>query len=671
MHSFTKHTESSVSRAVADISPQRRPSAMYLRALSQPAVGNLHAGAAIVQRVINVPAILRAQQKALALIARIYLYNQLPLDSRTERLGMLNGIRMVFEALKNADWSDGERTGLEALYGQIGAEEQLIKEAQKQIAAVVEALPASKGYGEGATPDARIRYLRSVQDKITGITSPDVNGTEKGQLVEKHITPAIDALTKEKQRLAQGLGTKKIEVFGDQPLQKLVTEVQIGIAAYNEAARSISTEDSLMQRQSQLNALEGKVHTAVMLAPGNASIRKLLNEIQKLHLKVIGKVATQGDEIATYVQDDKKPLVQAYWQKIVNGTGKILISETDHLPGMVTTKVVAGFRNEALQALARLLRQPTGLTLIGQIMDGGKKTTIVPLTDQNTRHVSTLKGGSKIENMPAIAVPDFSDSADYQEAHRRANYKRLPPMISTGENQAVPGEGIDTFVLMKPGFQDAELYTDKNLVTPVFIALGHELVHAKHNATGTAMGTPPQVLTIYWNYEKEETHTIKDDETSENRLRADYGLGRRETHEGGFWEAAGKTGSHTSAPRSSSGSSIDLSFSTSLPSSKGSDPFLKEVSTRRTSQAPFSSPSQGSDFFLREVSSRRTGQPPSLSPSTQQTPSLSGLSLPAQQNPFPTVSASTTRRPQIKVLPDSGETDSKDKEKQDGSDDEG
>ena len=95
-----------------------------------------------------------------------------------------------------------------------------------------------------------------------------------------------------------------------------------------------------------------------------------------------------------------------------------------------------------------------------------------------------------------------------------------------------PAEGDDSIVGLDPeiGNQDVEVQDAKGrwVADPVFIILGHELIHARHIAAGTL---DPRKAPNNAYRMREEERTIATDEISENDLRREHGLATRHVHQ--------------------------------------------------------------------------------------------------------------------------------------------
>jgi hypothetical protein len=99
--------------------------------------------------------------------------------------------------------------------------------------------------------------------------------------------------------------------------------------------------------------------------------------------------------------------------------------------------------------------------------------------------------------------------------------------LETATGQA--GKGSGTIIDIDPSLTDEDIKVkdkdNKEISDPVFIILGHELIHAQHNASGRNRRSQPAVGGGYTN--KEEEETVATGPTTENMLRSEHGLKAR------------------------------------------------------------------------------------------------------------------------------------------------
>jgi hypothetical protein len=196
------------------------------------------------------------------------------------------------------------------------------------------------------------------------------------------------------------------------------------------------------------------------------------------------------------IEQTKLAAVEAVWNKIKDGSGSLTITETDDKGG-----VHAGFQASTLKRIGTLMAKPKGRELITTLTNSGKKCTIRPS--------SAKIGGGANTNAVGGFGPD-------------------KPSMMTGGTK---GGGDDAFVNLDPnvGDDDIKVHDAKGneISDPVYIFLGHELIHATHIQTGEVDMTPVAGYDI-----KEEQSTIATGALNENDLRDEHGLKKRYGHTG-------------------------------------------------------------------------------------------------------------------------------------------
>jgi hypothetical protein len=95
------------------------------------------------------------------------------------------------------------------------------------------------------------------------------------------------------------------------------------------------------------------------------------------------------------------------------------------------------------------------------------------------------------------------------------------------------GAGDDSFVNLDPNVGDGDLKVHdaagNDISDPVYIFLGHELIHARHIAAGVVDTGAP--VDASYGIKEDET-TIATGRLSENDLRSEHGLTKRHDHGG-------------------------------------------------------------------------------------------------------------------------------------------
>jgi len=184
------------------------------------------------------------------------------------------------------------------------------------------------------------------------------------------------------------------------------------------------------------------------------------------------------------------------WKAIKGGTSKIQISEVDKAG---TTH--AGFEAKILGYLGKLLSRPSGRKLVMDLANGSRTVTIKPSAGK-------LVGGASANAATMGAVQKRNGTA---------------------------GIGSDTTIFVDPDLKDDTVVVyDKNgkeIADPGFIVLGHEMIHAKHNAEGMNQS---KKVGGGWDISAEEDETISEGNqgVSENDLRTEHKLAHRKGHAG-------------------------------------------------------------------------------------------------------------------------------------------
>lgn len=170
--------------------------------------------------------------------------------------------------------------------------------------------------------------------------------------------------------------------------------------------------------------------------------------------------------------------------------------------GLMTEQKMKDAAEQTTAGLARLLGSPSGRELLGNITQTGKSVKFYPATSAGALPYEILD----LSSHQTMATDDID-----------------------GDVEMFSRPGTDTFVGLPLGMRDSDhaLRTaDGNLLyAPAHITIGHELVHALHNARGVNRNALPMSedeKKIWSN--PEEYHTITGGDLSEQTLRNDYGL---------------------------------------------------------------------------------------------------------------------------------------------------
>jgi hypothetical protein len=192
------------------------------------------------------------------------------------------------------------------------------------------------------------------------------------------------------------------------------------------------------------------------------------------------------------IQQKDFDALKATWDKLKSGTGQIKVTET----GDDGTKY-AGFKAMILTQFGKLLSKPVGRGVVASLISAGHTVTIVPSAARTIG--GARRGAGSVENKDGTA-----------------------------------GAGGDSTILIEAGLKDTDIQcfdpAGKKISAPIFLILGHELIHATHNDAGRNHREKTAVdSAAYPNAEEEETIATGAGAT-ENKLRAEHGLGVRKGH---------------------------------------------------------------------------------------------------------------------------------------------
>ncbi len=188
----------------------------------------------------------------------------------------------------------------------------------------------------------------------------------------------------------------------------------------------------------------------------------------------------------------QKTEAEDLFKKIEAGTTSIKIHETSGTDWGHTNDSYPGFKEKVIKALKRLMTIPPGRKLLKQLAEGGKDVTIRP-----SKKVTGAAAGAH-------------DDAASKNGKGSASTVYLDPNLSDKSVKVYDKDG-------------------KKLATPVFLALGHELIHASHNQAGTRDTTKTGDA---WDNQEEKNTIESGPGVTENDLRRSLGLGKRHGHGG-------------------------------------------------------------------------------------------------------------------------------------------
>ncbi|GEN13500.1 hypothetical protein SAMN05443572_10213 [Myxococcus fulvus] len=315
------------------------------------------------------------------------------------------------------------------------------------------------------------------------------------------------------------------------------------------------------QRQSSLCLVEHSVYEFLTANPQLArtgdvghtvfvNLLMFLQVVQSEHTAVIQEVMPEPQ---VYAMDADDMVTGLAWRALKGGNGAIEVLDTDHVvaqPIRQNPERVEGFRVTVLAAFARMLSTAGGRSLVTQLLAQGKKVRIIPRTRSTVLSAQVLRQGLReLNRRYGIPIPEDVSSGDlgpavtgvFSEAGTiqgmalaMGSAKANIDIVSGSELPRLPDTGSGSIIAIDPRISDASFVAFdglKNpLVTPLFLTIAHELIHALHNAYGTSRGMFP--LCDYNN--REEYETIRGTDLSENTLRAEHRLGVRFGHSGEF-----------------------------------------------------------------------------------------------------------------------------------------
>lgn len=317
-----------------------------------------------------------------------------------------------------------------------------------------------------------------------------------------------------------------------------VAAIDAQIAAYHALPGPAQQADA-HARLAALHGIQTAIHTHFSLHGMHRTGHRdgmldLLDDVRAEHRLQIGQLVHNGH--APWVPGrvglpaPDVAAMDATWAHLTGAAvgGSLTINPNVQSVLDGTVAAVPGFRDEMLAHIARLLTTETGRRLVTGLDAGAHAVSIEPTYRDLDRH--------QAEGM----VKAYGAETPGQD-----------------QEQAIglPGVGSQSVVRMMPGSTDHQMVdfnaADEPILSPAYIGLGHELIHAMHNQRGVAWAAnthnPGQYAAgkpraHYHN--PEEFHTIAHQEPpvlgvvpeehlTENMLRAESNLAAREGHTGG------------------------------------------------------------------------------------------------------------------------------------------
>lgn len=228
------------------------------------------------------------------------------------------------------------------------------------------------------------------------------------------------------------------------------------------------------------------------------------------------------------LQNEQKSM-DAAWRSITHNRGRLKVSEKAATT-IAKRQKIQGFREEIHASMARLMGTPTGRRLLMGLDAGPHEVTTEPTYADMTR-------GQQRALMKAYGNECIGVDREQE----------LPGGGFT------PGEGGNSLVRMLPRYMDTEMLdfnaAGQPILSPAFIGLSHELIHALHNQRGVAWDPEThgaerfkagQSFAHYHNPEEFHTiayqHAVPSEDgvplahVTENMIRTESGLSKREGH---------------------------------------------------------------------------------------------------------------------------------------------
>lgn len=302
-----------------------------------------------------------------------------------------------------------------------------------------------------------------------------------------------------------------------------------------------------------------------------APLQEVLNSLKEERVNVVGQSVKNEDHlkegdlpIAHFdkLNEETQKKIRNIWLRLVTSSGSIKILETDS----DTKEEHKGFGVRILTEFSRLLEGEFGRELVEEVNASKHLIFIEPYNEEDEKNkkkdllVEPIdeKDSDKLTlliNKPEQKLLEFypeTDLTDYTEKERRQFINKLKRknknqlgVTLIDSNQAYYyqfGKGSKSRITFPIHAKDASqapssrlIDEDNNeLVTPLFILLGHELGHAKHIQEGTSSNETdiPNHFQSgkekkHYGYNQEEYVNI---EENENALRQEHQLGQRKGH---------------------------------------------------------------------------------------------------------------------------------------------
>ena len=346
-------------------------------------------------------------------------------------------------------------------------------------------------------PDKRPTYDRALGDERIKCASDEF---------DRHKTENIDPITSVMQNCLPLLDMPQSNP------ERL--RVEKALTAFALVDTTVDTQAAANDKAAALAALERELvawndrRTRMHLPPAAEAVA-LADLLQVEHRKMIDEVvARKFDLPLAGLTEEELAGVKISWAAIRDGTGPLQIDtgpQQNDVPKIedLNPEAKQQFRSETLANLARLLSSASGRKLVAKLEEAELGLSFCPGKD------------------PECYTPQNTDEWRPRMPDTEAEVR------TDEEARAHKGKGSRSTITLKLGAKDSDygLCTEHGspLHTPCFIAMGHEMIHALHNARGVNRRNLPLTDDAIWS-NSEELKTIKLGKLSEQTLRAEYGM---------------------------------------------------------------------------------------------------------------------------------------------------
>ena len=244
----------------------------------------------------------------------------------------------------------------------------------------------------------------------------------------------------------------------------------------------------LLQRNGDPPTSGGGTATTAAAPPG----RGLCTEFGDYWIVPDSTTVCYANIVGEQITETEFAALQQVWNKLKDGSGQVQITETDDAGTDHT-----GFKAKMLACFGNLLSAPGGRRLVAGLVNGSKTVTIGPTSTR--RIAQATRGAGSLENADGTA-----------------------------------GAGGTTTIRLDPDLTDTSIMTFDSAggehAAPVWLILGHELIHAEHNAAGRNRRNLAPVGGAAWGNREEEETISTGSGLTENALRSEHGLDPRFGH---------------------------------------------------------------------------------------------------------------------------------------------